>query len=318
MSTPALSLRTDPDESERDGVAVDERTEADALHGAGDAEERACAIGPARSADPRQRVADEHVDDAGAAEGRAQHDDAFGLGGDLADRAPRRRRADARAWRASAASASSAGDDGHDLALVGDVERVDAEQVARAVDRREHGQRRLRRARPRARCRAPARWQTVPTPPRVGSRIQRVFGAAASSARTRSPSGAVSERMSASSARSPRASITAMPWSAMVPDTSTTVARRARCVGAELAPGGITPTPGSGDEQPVGRAPADDLGVAGDDLHAGGRGGLGHVGDDLAQLARPGSPLRSRTPPTATPGSAPCTARSFTVPCTAR
>ena len=47
-------------------------------------------------------------------------------------------------------------------------------------------------------------------------------------------------------------------------------------------------------------------------------GGLRHVGDDARGAPRPGSPLRSRTPPTATPGSAPCTARSFTVPCTAR
>ena len=37
------------------------------------------------SADARQRVADEHVDDPRAAEAGQQHDDGLGLGDDLAD-----------------------------------------------------------------------------------------------------------------------------------------------------------------------------------------------------------------------------------------
>ena len=47
-------------------------------------------------------------------------------------------------------------------------------------------------------------------------------GAASNRASTSPFTAAVSDRMSASSARSPRASMTAMPWSAIVPDTSTT------------------------------------------------------------------------------------------------
>ena len=56
--------------------------------------------------------------------------------------------------------------------------------------------------------------QTVPTPPRVASRNHRVAGTASSRHSTRPFSGAVSDTMSASRARSPRASMTAIPWSA--------------------------------------------------------------------------------------------------------
>ena len=74
-----------------------------------------------------------------------------------------------------------------------------------------------------------------------------------------------------------------MPWSAIVPDTSTTspgctarrTERRARRDDADT---------GGRDEQTVGRAAADDLGVAGDDLDARGPRRLGHVGHDRAQL----------------------------------
>ena len=68
----------------------------------------------------------------------------------------------------------------------------------------------------------PARCRPCPTPPRVGSRSHRVEGAAASRSSTSRSSGAVSETISASRARSPRASITAMPWSPIAPERCTT------------------------------------------------------------------------------------------------
>ena len=55
-------------QAERDGVPVHERAEADALHGAGDAQAGVHQVGHGASADAGERVADEHVDDAGAAE----------------------------------------------------------------------------------------------------------------------------------------------------------------------------------------------------------------------------------------------------------
>ena len=61
-----------------------------------------------RSADARQRIADEHVDDPAAAEGGVEQHEALGLGADLADDRGLARRADARAARASASSAASA------------------------------------------------------------------------------------------------------------------------------------------------------------------------------------------------------------------
>ncbi len=131
--------------------------------------------------------------------------------------------------------------------------------------------------------------QTVPTPPRVASRSHRVDGAAASRHSMRSFSGAVSDSMSASSARSPRASMTAVPWSPMVPDESTTSPSCTRSA-AEHAPGRDEAHAGGRDVHPVGRAPVDHLGVAGHDRHAGRRGRLGHVGHDLAQLVD-GEPL---------------------------
>ena len=61
------------------------------------------------SADAGQRVADEHVDDAGAAERRDQHDEPGRIGPDLADPFRVTPERDALRNAARAASASSAG-----------------------------------------------------------------------------------------------------------------------------------------------------------------------------------------------------------------
>ena len=142
-------------------------------------------------------------------------------------------------------------------------------------------------------------------------------GAAARSAPTSSPSGAVSERMSLSIARSPRASMTAIPWSAMVPDTRTTSPGRT-LAGVERPPGRDLTHPRGRDEQPVGRAAAHHLGVTGDDVHPRARARRRPCRRRWLGARRSGIPPRSRTQPRAISEPAPCTARSFTVPCTAR
>ena len=70
ISTPALSFCTQPAQAELGGVAVDERAEPHALHRARDSDPAAngCGGSHGRSADPGQRIAHEHVDDAGATE----------------------------------------------------------------------------------------------------------------------------------------------------------------------------------------------------------------------------------------------------------
>ena len=93
-------------------------------------------------ADARQRVADEHVDDPAAAETRVEEDEALGLGAHLAD--DRRLGAErVRPQRGERVVGGLGGDDGDELALVRDVERVDAEDLAGADDRGPERQRRL-------------------------------------------------------------------------------------------------------------------------------------------------------------------------------
>ena len=70
------------------------------------------------------------------------------------------------------------------------------------------------------------------------------------------------------SASSPRAPRIAAPWSPSAPLTITT-SPGARAADPELAPRRDDADAGGVDEQLVGRAAVDDLGVAGDDLHAG-------------------------------------------------
>ena len=63
-------------------------------------------------------------------------------------------------------------------------------------------------------------------------------------------------------------------------------------IGAQPPAGRDDADPGRCHVQPVGCAPADDLGVTGDDRHTGRGGRLGHVGDDLAELVDRRSPPR--------------------------
>ena len=126
--------------------------------------------------------------------------------------------------------------------------------------------------------------QMVATPPRVASRSSRTPSPAASSRSAVMPcSGAVSETMSASMSSSPRASITVIPWSPIGPDTSTTSPGWAAAADSVMRPL-QQPDAGGGDVAAVGLAALDDLGVAGDDLHAGGLRGRGHRGDDPLQV----------------------------------
>ena len=250
------------------------------------------------SADPGQRVPDEHVDDAGAAERRAEHDDALGLGRDLPDRAPRRHPTGVRASPAARRRPPRAR-----------RPRPPCPRWPPSADRSRGG--RTRRSPPGAQGGRPRRGPR-PGPSRARARCRRcrrhrawdraATASAAprsSSASTSAPSGAVSERMSLSSERSPRASITAIPWSAMVPETSTTspgshVGRRRAFV-----PSGMTPTPAVVTNMPVGRAAPDHLGVAGDDLARPRPGPRRPCRRRCRAARRSGTPPRSRTPPTA-------------------
>ena len=198
-----------------------------------------------------------------------QHDDALGVGVDLADGGGCRADGIERAARR-----------GRRRPRRGPRPRRACPRWPRTADRSPAGRRRRSRpgrsaAGPRRAPRPgrwpwPARCTRCPSPPRVGSRSQRVDGAASSSASTRSPSGAVSERMSASRARSPRASITAIPWSAIVPDTSTT-SPGCTSSGPRSRPAGKHADARGGDVEPVGGAAVDHLGVARHDGDAGER-----------------------------------------------
>ncbi len=84
-------------------------------------------------------------------------------------------------------------------------------------------------------------------------------------------------------ARSPRASMTAIPCSPMVPDSSTLSPGCTRSRDSRPAFRDHADARGR-DEDAVGGALADDLGVAGDDLHTGPGRRFGHVGDDFAQF----------------------------------
>ena len=243
-------------------------------------------------ADAGQRVADEHVDDAGAAEGgREQHEagrvvpdraDDGGAGAERVRRAarpaPRRPRSPSTTPPAGPRRPRTAG--------------------------RCRGSRRRRspRAAPgprprRATTATPAAvaisLRTVATPPRVASRMAAHAAAtASSSAATRPCSGAVSDATSASMSSSPRASMMVMPWSPIGPETMHRVAgpraRRPR----ELDARSIDADAGGVDVAAVGLAPLHHLGVAGDDLHAGRRGRRAPSRRRSAAGRRPGSPPR--------------------------
>ena len=120
-------------------------------------------------------------------------------------------------------------------ALVGDVHRVDPQQLGGRRDDRRHRHVRLAHDDRDTATRARARSAPTATPPRVASRMQCSSApAASSSASTAGHSEHVSDSISASRSNSSRASMIAVPCSPIGPDTSTLVAR-ADAVGAQLA-----------------------------------------------------------------------------------
>ena len=144
-------------------------------------------------------------------------------------------------------------DDGDQLPLVGDVQRVDAEHLACAGDLRADGSACLveHTASPH---RARNSFSAAARPPRVGSRIQRT----ASPIRAVPPS--VRSRGAVSLSMRPRVQVpardmTAMPWSPSVPETSTRSPGRARSA-RRSTPAATSPTPGCVDEDAVGVARA--------------------------------------------------------------
>src|SRR5260221_11040345 len=84
-------------------------------------------------ADARQRVTDEHVDHASAAEAGADEDHPLRLLAHLAD-ARRLGALGERAHQLEGAGGVGLGDDGDQHPLVGDIERLDAEDLAAAAD----------------------------------------------------------------------------------------------------------------------------------------------------------------------------------------
>ena len=103
--------------------------------------------GSAGLADARQRVADEHVDDPGSPESGEEHHDPGRLRADLADsdRVTPERMCSQRRQRGVGLVGRH---DRHELALVGDVQRVDSEQLASRLSRPGVPAAWLRRARP--------------------------------------------------------------------------------------------------------------------------------------------------------------------------
>ena len=129
-------------------------------------------------------------------------------------------------------------------------------------------------------------------PPRVGSRMAWTCAPAASSTSAIMPfNAAQSDRIWLSNSRPSRTLMMAMPWSPMSPETRIASPGIA-CSGLTEMPGRRTPTPAVVDVTAVAVAALDDFGVAGDDLHARGCGGIGHVRRRLPQAAPAESLLR--------------------------
>ena len=102
-------------------------------------------------------------------------------------------------------------DDRQELAFIRDVQRIEPQQFAGAAHRVAHGNRSSKSTMPRPQSRASS-FSEVATPPRVGSRIQRIAGPGpAARASTSGRTERVSERRSASKSSSPRASRIVMP-----------------------------------------------------------------------------------------------------------
>ena len=223
-----------------------------------------------RSADPRQLLAGQPVDDAPAAEARCP-----------SARSGARRRCTSPMIAASRPSgcariaASSAlgvvgGADRDQLALVGDVERIEAEELA--------GGRHLAAApewRPRrASCRRPTgaaiSFSVVARPPRVGSRRHVDVRHRRQHRRDQAVQrGGVGLDGGRRRSRFSRCDMIATPWSPM-----RAARRRIASPGRARSPEMSTPSrhhadAGGGDEHAVALALLDHLGVAGDDRHAG-------------------------------------------------
>ena len=187
-----------------------------------------------------------------------------------------------RAHRGERALGLRRGHDRDEPALVGEIQRIEAEDLAEALDLFARSARAASSISMPHLRRSAISLSTVATPPRVASRMKRVPGAAASSASTRPCSGAQSLSIGASSARSPRAARIAAPWSPSTPLTSTASPGRARCAPSS-SPARITPMPVVV-RNSLSQAPRwHHLGVAGHDLHAGLARRRGHRSRDAAQ-----------------------------------
>ena len=149
---------------------------------------------------------------------------------DLADDRRVRVRVDGPAWRRARASARAASDDRQALPLVGDVERIEAEDLARPP----HGLARPGFGSPRdgSRRRPPSRSRhsALATPPRVGSRRTWTDRAGRVEERSRRAREAAPSRSRAPSrTRAPRGrDMIATPWTAIAPLRRTTSPGSAR------------------------------------------------------------------------------------------
>ena len=111
--------------------------------------------------------------------------------------------------------------------------------------------------------------------------------------------------------------MTAIPWSAMVPETRTT-SPACDPVGAEAAAGRDQPDAGGRDVEAVGGAPVDHLGVAGDDVRRRPPPAAAAMSATIARSSATAKPSSRTKAADSARGRAPITARSLTVPCTAR
>ena len=248
------------------------------------------------SADPRQRVADQLVHHAPAAERGLDQHHARRLGPDLADLgrplaararsaarrarrprppAPRTRRTCPR-WRRTAGRCRAARDAPATAGATGTA--ASCTSIAT----------------PEARA---SSLSTDATPPRVASRMHRRDGpAASSSASTAGHSERVSDSISASRSNSPRASMIAVPCSPIGPETSIrSPGRSAR--GDRLARGSSRAEPGGADVHLVGVAALDDLGVAARRSRPrplGRRAAIASTSARRSSAARPSSRIRER------------------------
>ena len=159
-------------------------------------------------------------------------------------------------------------DDGHQLAFVGDVQRVEAEQFAGRGDLRAHRDRRFRQQEPTPDCWAIS-FSVAASPPRVGSRISRRPAAGARHHGRDQPV----QRRRVGQDRGVERQVLAQrhDGDAMVADRAGQQHHiaRPRAVAGQDQPGRHDADAGGGDEHAVGLAALDHLGVAGDDRHPG-------------------------------------------------